>query len=341
MSAEIQGSPEWHEARRLPEPASSIAALTGEHPYLTIPKYIRQRVRQLARVDSEFVMVPAVEHGQLMEDTARRFLEQLIGKKVRETGSVVHPEYDFLQASADGLIGLDSCCEFKCPYPYYTKQPYSIFDKKRSMYLTQVYMQMECLDVDQCHFICYLAKNKSAEPQYTYEVVERPDNWLGEQLDGKLLPTPMSGKVSRIDLYREWHEFILAEYEDEGRRKKHIESADVVKSIASDTDLDLLTENQVKIDSLVEKMGEDLIELNELKKSSDEIKKVLGERYKESISNGKTLVKVIHKKPSVDYRKAFAHLNGEQMLLDQGESIDDFVRQTGLMQISVINEDSV
>ena len=30
MSAEIQGSPEWHEARRLPEPASSIAALTGE-----------------------------------------------------------------------------------------------------------------------------------------------------------------------------------------------------------------------------------------------------------------------------------------------------------------------
>jgi len=341
MSAEIQGSPEWHEARRLPEPASAIAALTGEHPYLTVPKYIRQRVRQLARVESEFVMVPAVEHGQLMEDTARRFLEKLINVKVRETGSVVHPEYDFIQASADGLIGLDACCEFKCPYPYYTKQPYSIFDKKRSMYLTQVYMQMECLDVDECHFICYLAKSKTAEPQYTYEVVKRPDNWLGELLDGKLLPKPAAGTVSRIDLYLEWHEFIVAEYEDEGRRKKHVEPVDKAKAVSGDSELDLLTETQVRIDSLVEKMGDDLIDLTELKKTSDEIKKILGERYKESVSNGKTLVKVIHKTASVDYRKAFNHLNGEQMLLDQGDSIDAFKRESGLMQIQVINEDSV
>jgi len=341
MSAEIQGSPEWHEARRLPEPASAIAALTGEHPYLTVPKYIRQRVRQLARVESEFVMVPAVEHGQLMEDTARRFLEKLTNVKVRETGSVVHPEYDFIQASADGLIGLDACCEFKCPYPYYTKQPYSIFDKKRSMYLTQVYMQMECLDVDECHFICYLAKSKTAEPQYTYEVVKRPDNWLGELLDGKLLPKPAAGTVSRIDLYREWHEFIVAEYEDEGRRKKHVEPVDKAKAVSGDSELDLLTETQVRIDSLVEKMGDDLIDLTELKKTSDEIKKILGERYKESVSNGKTLVKVIHKTASVDYRKAFNHLNGEQMLLDQGDSIDAFKRESGLMQIQVINEDSV
>lgn len=341
MSAEIQGSPEWHEARRLPEPASAIAALTNDHPYLTIPKYIRQRVRQLARVESEFVMVPAVEHGQLMEDTARRFLEKLINVKVRETGSVVHPEYDFLQASADGLVGLDACCEFKCPYPYYTKTPYSIFDKKRSMYLTQVYMQMECLDVDECHFICYLAKSKTAEPQYVYERVVRPDNWLGELLDGKLLPTPLSGKVARVDLYKEWHDHIVAEYEDEGRRKKHVEPVDIAKSVTGDTDLDLLTETQVKIDSLEQKMGDDLSELARLKEASDVIKKVLGARYKESISNGKTLVKVTHKSASVDYRKAFNYLNGEQMLLDQGDSIDQFKRETGLMQIRVINEESI
>lgn len=338
MSAETQGSPEWHEARRLPEPASAIAALTGDHPYLTIPKYIRQRVRQLARAESEFVMVPAVEHGQNMEDTARKFLERLNGYTIRETGSIVHPEYDFIQASADGLIGLDGCAEFKCPYPFYTKKPYSIFEKKRSMYLIQVYMQMECLDVDYCDFLCYLAKTKSAEPQYVYERVQRPDDFLGELLDGKLLPTPSKGTVSRIDLYREWHEFILAEYEDEGRRKKHVQPLDKAKPVNNDTDLDLLTETQVKIDSLVEKMGEDLINLDELKKSSDDIKKVLGARYKESISNGKTLVKVIHKTASVDYRKAFNHLNGEQILLDQDESIDDFKRESGMMQIQVINE---
>ena len=116
---------------------------------------------------------------------------------------------------------------------------------------------------------------------------------------------------------------------------------DKAKPVNNDTDLDLLTETQVKIDSLVEKMGEDLINLDELKKSSDDIKKVLGARYKESISNGKTLVKVIHKAASVDYRKAFNHLNGEQMLLDQDESVDMFKRESGLMQIRVINEESI
>lgn len=341
MSAEIQGSPEWHEARRLPEPASSIAALTGEHPYLTVPKYVRQRVRQLARAESEFVMVPAVEHGQNMEDTARKFLERLNGYKIRETGYIVHPEFDFLGASPDGLISLDGCAEFKCPYPKYTKQPYSIFDEKRRMYLIQVFMQMECLDVDYCDFLCYLAANNKATPRFTYERVERPDDFLGELMDGKHLPKPARGKVSRLDLYREWHEFILAEHDDKKRRQKHIDSPSKAKKIEGDTDLELLTETQGKIDSLVDKLGPDLDELDELKKSSDAIKKVLGERYGESVSNGKTLVKVIHKSASVDYKKAFESLNGEQMLLDKGYSIDNFKRNTGVMQISIIREEAL
>jgi len=341
MSSEIQGSPEWHEARRLPEPASSIAALTGEHPYLTVPKYVRQRVRQLARAESEFVMVPAVEHGQSMEDTARKFLERLNGYKIRETGYIVHPEYDFLGASPDGLIGLDGCAEFKCPYPKYTKQPYSVFDEKRRMYLVQVFMQMECLDVDYCDFLCYLAANKKATPRFTYERVERPDDFLGELMDGKHLPKPAKGKVSRLDLYKEWHEFILAEHDDEKRRQKHIDSPSKAKKIEGDLDLDALTEAQAKIDGLVIKLGADLDDLKDLKEQSDTLKKTLGLRYGESVSNGKTLVKVIHKSASVDFKKAFEILNGEQMLLDKGYSIDNFKRNTGVMQISIIKEEAL
>ena len=51
----------------------------------------------------------------------------------------------------------------------------------------------------------------------------------------------------------------------------------------------------------------------------------------ESVSNGKTLSEGHpYKSAAVDYRRRRSrHLNGEQMLLDQGDSIDDFKRNTG------------
>jgi len=153
-SAEQQGSDEWLEARRPYESASQIAALSGEHPRLSVAKYVRQRVRQLARAESEFKMVPAVEHGTKMEPYARRHLEKTQNVKIRETGFIVHPEYNFLGASPDGMIGLDTICEFKCPYPMYTKKPYSIFDASKRMYKVQVEMQMACTDTDFCYFYC-------------------------------------------------------------------------------------------------------------------------------------------------------------------------------------------
>ena len=68
------------------------------------------------------------------------------------------------------------------------------------------------------------------------------------------------------------------------------------------------------------------------------LKKSWAHVTKNQFQTGKPLVKVIHKTASVDYRKAFNHLNGEQILLDQDESIDDFKRESGMMQIQVINE---
>ena len=109
MSLAIQGSPEWHLARAGKIKASVCAALEGKHPYMKPADLVRQEVRALAGSESEFTMVPAVAHGQNMEDHARIFLEKLQGYTVEETGLVIHPKYDFIAASPDGLIGLDGC----------------------------------------------------------------------------------------------------------------------------------------------------------------------------------------------------------------------------------------
>jgi len=341
MSLAIQGSPEWHAARAGKIKASVCAAFEGKHPYMKSEDLVRQEVRALAGAESEFKMVPAVAHGQMMEDHARIFLEELQGYTVEETGLVVHRDYDFLAASPDGLVGIDGCIEIKCPFPPWTKAPYSIFDKKRSMYLIQVYMQMEVLDAEWCDFICYLAKNETAEPQYTLERVERKQDFLTEPLSRKYLPQPAKGTISRLDLYHCWHKWIQEQHRDEVTRAVHINpiKSDEPEVIKHDEELNRLTAMQDRIAEIKSRIGDDLETLDVLGKTSESLKKDIATRYEGSVSNGRTTVKVIMKNPPIDYRKAFEFLGGEDEVLNKDESIDSFRRTTGAMQVQIQHGD--
>jgi len=220
-----QGSQEWLDERKNKLTASTIAVLEDKHPHLTKEKFVRQKVRDICGCENEFEIVPAMEHGTAMEPVARDYLEYLRGYEVEETGLVVHPEYPFIAASPDGLVGLSGCIEIKCPYPKYNKEPYSIFDEKKAMYLWQVYLQMECLDVDWCDFICYLADNEAATPKVKVERVDRVKGWLTENVPGKLLPEPAAGTVQRISLYEAWFDHIQTIAADEELRQDYIKPA--------------------------------------------------------------------------------------------------------------------
>lgn len=343
MSLAVQGSPEWHKARAGKIKASVCAALEGKHPYMKADELVRQEVRALAGAESEFKMVPAVAHGQMMEDTARIFLEKQQGYTVEETGLVVHPKYEFLAASPDGLVGLDGCVEIKCPYPQYTKEPYSIFDKKRSMYLMQVYMQMEVLDADWCDFICYLAKNETAEPQFTIERVERKADFLTETVSRKYMPQPEKGTISRLDLYSAWYNWIQAEHNDPVTRAIHIAEIKTDKSefIRDDDSLNELTRIQNRLADIKSRISDELEIMDLLQKSSDSLKKEIASRYDSSVSNGTTTIKIINKTPPVDFKKAFEFLGGEDEILNRDESIDSFRRTTGTRQVSILHGDQL
>ena len=341
MSLAIQGSPEWHRMRAGKIKASVCAALEGKHPYMKPADLVRQEVRALAGAESEFKMVPAVAHGQMMEDHARIFLEDLQGYTVEETGLVVHPKYDFIAASPDGLVGLDGCVEIKCPFPQYTKTPYSIFAPKRSMYLMQVYMQMEVLDAEWCDFICYLAKNETAEPQYTLERVPRKEDFLTELLSRKFLPQPMKGTISRLDLYQCWYNWIREQHRDDVTRADHVKTIEVnaPEVVKTDEELNRLGAVQDRIADIKSRIGDDLQTLDVLGKTSESLKKDIADRYKGSVSNGKTTVKVIMKTPSIDYRQAFEFLGGEDEVLNRDESLVSFRRTTGAMQVQIHHGD--
>jgi putative phage-type endonuclease len=335
MSLAIQGSPEWHLARAGKIKGSVCAAYEGKHKYMKPADLVRQEVRALSGAPSEFTMVPAVAHGSNMEEHARVFLEKLQGYTVEETGLVVHPKYDFLAASPDGLVNLDGCCEFKCPYPKYTKTPYSVYDKP--MYLMQVYMQMEVLDVDWCDFLCYLATSPTSEPQYILERVERKEDFLSELLSRKYLPQADKGTISRLDLYHAWHRHIQAQYDHEETRIEHCAplKKDDFDTVTNDEDLNNLSKVQGRILMIKGRISEELKALDVLGKSSDDLKKIIGEKYESSVSNGQTLIKIITKNPPIDYKGAFEFLGGEEAVLEKDEQMESFRRTTGSKQISI------
>ena len=341
MSLAIQGSPEWHSARAGKIKGSVCAAYEGKHKYMKPADLVRQEVRALSGAASEFTMVPAVAHGSNMEQYARVFLEKLQGYTVEETGLVVHPKYDFLAASPDGLIGLEGCAEFKAPYPKYTKTPYSVYDKP--MYLMQVYMQMEVLDVDWCDFLCYLATSPTSEPQYILERIERKEDFLTELLSRKYLPQADKGTISRLDLYHAWYRHIQEQYDHEETRLEHCSplAKDDFDTVTNDEDLNNLSKVQGRILMIKGRITEELKALDVLGKSSEDLKKIIGEKYESSVSNGQTLIKIIKKNPPIDYRSAFEFLGGEEAVLEKNEQLESFRRTTGSKQISIRHGDGI
>jgi len=326
----------WLEERKPYITATGCASIEGNNPYETSQEYLRKKVRDLCGEPSEFVMSPAVQHGAEMENVARDYYEYHTGAEVTETGLIVHPTHSFLAASPDGLIGLDGCIEIKCPYPKYNKKPYSVFDEKKKMYLWQVYVQMECLDVSWCDFLCYLAKDEVTAPDFILERVKRIDGWLYEQVPGKLLPEPAAGTVQRISLYEAWYEHMHMIAQDEELRQKFLEPEQgEVITVQPTKEMEELSALQQRLADLEETHRDDLDEIAEIKKKSDELKKSIADQYQCSVTDGFVTVQLINRTPTIDYRKAYEYLGGDQAVLDRGGSPESFRRVNNTRQINI------
>lgn len=326
----------WLEERKPYITATGCSSLEGNNPYETAQEYLRKKVRDLCGKPSEFVMSPAVQHGADMENIARDYYEYHTGNEVTETGLIVHPKHQFLAASPDGLIGLDGCIEIKCPYPKYNKEPYSVFDEKKKMYLWQVYVQMECLDASWCDFFCYLAKDDVSPPKFVLERVQRIDGWLYEPVPGKLLPEPAAGTVQRISLYEAWYEHMHMIAQDEELRQEFLEPAqDEVITVQPTKEMEELSALQQRLADLEETHRDDLEEIAEIKKKSDVLKKSIADQYNCSVTDGFVTVRLINRTPTIDYRKAYEYLGGDQAVLDRGGSPESFRRVNNTRQINI------
>lgn len=117
-----QGTQEWLDARKNRVTGSRAGAILGVNPYATADDVMREMVREHFGAEREFTGNAATEHGNEYEDVALQDYELMTGNDVTRAGLIVHPDYDWLAVSPDGLIGENGGVEIKCPYSGKIKQ---------------------------------------------------------------------------------------------------------------------------------------------------------------------------------------------------------------------------
>lgn len=83
---------------------------------LALSNYANQlAAERLTQKPRKQIKAKALEYGKEMEPAAVATYEALIGDFVEECGFIKHPQYDFIGASPDFLVGTDGGGEIKCP----------------------------------------------------------------------------------------------------------------------------------------------------------------------------------------------------------------------------------
>lgn len=164
-----QRSAEWYAARRGRITASRVGAILGVSKYRTRADVLRDMVREWHGAPAEFTGNEATRWGEAHEADALAAYERQAGVMVETCGLVVHPHYDWIAVSPDGLIGRDGLVECKAPFRARYTEP-------SSEYAAQMQLQLETTARDWCDFAVWTPDG------FTVTRVMRDREWFASAL---------------------------------------------------------------------------------------------------------------------------------------------------------------
>lgn len=158
MSEVVQGTEEWHAARRGKLTASRIADMMARTKtgYAASRENYRAQlvVERLTGETPDGFTNAAMRWGTETEPMARAAYSFWADADVVEVGFIDHPTLEWAGASPDGLVGDDGLVEIKCPESkthIATLRGGAIPDK----YVKQMQWQMACTGRKWCDFVSF------------------------------------------------------------------------------------------------------------------------------------------------------------------------------------------
>ena len=174
-----QGSEEWYEARRNRLTGSNFAAAIGISPY-AVPRSLWEMFTNKLGT-REHTSSAGTLHGNKYEAVALSMYEQISGVQVKATGFWVHPKYNWLGASPDGLVGDDGVVEVKCPL-------HGVHEFLPRVYMPQLQAELACTQRKWVDFVSWYYGGKDGREHMEVRVtrVWRSDrywSWMFPRLE--------------------------------------------------------------------------------------------------------------------------------------------------------------
>jgi putative phage-type endonuclease len=176
-----QHSQLWYTTRTKLLTCSDIASVVGLNPYTSRAQVFKRKTGQT----KPFRGNAATRRGTRLEPEALAHYERVTGKQLwpEDVGLTLHPEYDVLGGSPDGITLDGVLVEIKCPLTRAIKP-----GVVPGYYLPQVQVLLEIFDLDVAHFVQYKPVSfANEEPYMDITVVHRDRNlfraWLPSMLE--------------------------------------------------------------------------------------------------------------------------------------------------------------
>jgi putative phage-type endonuclease len=231
-----QRSKEWYEARKGKLTGSNIGAALGLNPWKKPEDLIRQMVRDYHGAESEFTGNIATEYGTLHEPLATMDYMGLTGNFVEECGFFVHPDYNWLGASPDGLISDELLIEIKCPFGLRNKEkPEFKTADEQPHYYAQMQIEMAVTGRKSCDFYQWSKHCDSVETvkfsQKWFDdnlpALEEFYKWYLSELDNPEHLEPKQVEINTLsaNILLEDYDDVCAAIDEATARKKEILAA--------------------------------------------------------------------------------------------------------------------
>ena len=208
-----QRTPEWYAIRYNIISASDASSILGknikfisdiEYPKILFKNGFKSK-KDLIKVkilqQDNFTGNVYTEHGIIFEEVANLIYQKRNNTNVIDFGLVIHPKIKFIGASPDGITQDGIMLEIKCPYKR------NLTNQIPSNYWVQMQLQLECCNLDICHFVEIKVQFYNNSQEYYNDILSSDTLYTSDNLEKGILLKYLDEHNKNIYIYPSYNDY--------------------------------------------------------------------------------------------------------------------------------------